>query len=174
MSEKTLPTLAAELWDFLGLGPDIDLPRLFRVQLERWQHDAGWRCTAHVDERDTPAAIEAVYAYAAYAEGAVRIQGPFKASLQPSGWQVSLIARITVAGVAIEVIANLDTDRYAAAMVGEVPDGWCCWESVRAQGPCADCAAGPRPAVDVHDPKPSVDLRALGTCREGRRAVWAG
>jgi hypothetical protein len=119
LTRKPLDSLAAELWDFLGLAPDLDLPALRKIELKRWSDDAGWKASALVERRSTADAIEAVYAYAAYAGGSVHITTPFPCTAQPSGMQVALSAFIVIAEVAIEIGANLDADQYAEAMVAD-------------------------------------------------------
>ena len=148
---KTLDTLTAELWDFLGLGPDLDLPELESVSLKRDAHVGGWECTAYTQQKDAAAAIEAVHAYAAYAGGRIEMHTPYRSAVQPSGWQMSLWTHVVVAEVRIKVLAILDADEYAEAMAEEAPGGYCCWESFQAQGPCDDCAgiAGACGTVDL-------------------------
>lgn len=118
-TDKPLDILSNEVWDFVGLAADLGLPRIDRVAMFRAQHDEGWRITAHVDHRTPAEAIEAVYAYANYTGGTVLVRTPFAAAYQPSGFQVSLEARIVVVDVRIEIVANLDADRYAEAMVAD-------------------------------------------------------
>jgi hypothetical protein len=115
-STKTLDTLTAELWDFLGVGADLDLPQLDRVELRRSVHDAGWECTAYTQHKDAGAAIEAVHAYAG---GTVEMHTPYAQGSQPSGWQMSLWTRIKVAEVPIKVLAIIDADAYAEAMAAD-------------------------------------------------------
>lgn len=131
-STKTLGTLTAELWDFLGLGPDLGLPELESVSLKRDAHVGGWECTAYTQQKDADAAIEAVYTYAAYAGRQVEMHTPYVSSVQPSGWQLSLWTHIVVAEVPIRVLAILDADAYAAAMTAGL--AW----PVRVVGPVAD------------------------------------
>jgi len=126
VSTKPLTTLAAEMTDFLALGPDLGLPALDRVALSRRQRDSGWHVVAYPDERDAASAIDTVYAWAAFSGSAVHLRTPYAATHQPSGWQLSLETRVVVAEVPIEIHANLDADAYAAAR-----------EPVHATGPFA-------------------------------------
>lgn len=121
MSAKTLSTLSLELFDFLGLGRDFDLPELDSVSLKRSVRDSSWECTAYTQQKDAGAAVEAVYAYARYAGGVVDMHTPYVSSVQPSGWQMSLWTHIEIAGVRIKVLAILDADAYAEAMAEEAP-----------------------------------------------------
>ena len=127
LSTKPLTSLTAELWDFLGLGPDLDLPALEHVVLDRFAHNSNWTCSAFTQTRDAAVAIDAVNTWATYGGSQVRLMAPYKSSIQPSGWQVSLSTTIVVAEVQIGIHANLDADRYAEAMAedayGRTPQG---------------------------------------------------
>ena len=138
LSTKPLDSLTAELFDFLGLGPDVDLPTLDRATLNRSQRDDGWKVDAYPNEKDAGSAIDAVYGWARYAGSEVRLMTPYPGSIQPSGWQVSLSTAVVVGGVRVGIHANLDADRYAEAMAAdrEIP------EQVYAVGPFAGLVLG--------------------------------
>lgn len=121
VSTKPLTTLTAEMADFLGLGPDLDLPALGRVSMQRWSHRPGWEILAYADERDAAHAIDTVYAWARYAGSTVRLRTPYAGGHMPSGWQLSLEAQIVIAEVPITIAANLDADAYAEAMAADRP-----------------------------------------------------
>lgn len=120
MSTQSLPAIAAEVLALLGRAPDVSLPELQRVELGRSRADTAWRIVAHVDEK-APGAAAAVYAWAAYAGGVVRVQTPYRSSVQPSGMQVSFVARVVVGGMRMQIVANLDADAYVAEMEQEAP-----------------------------------------------------
>lgn len=119
VNTKPLDTLANELWDFVGLAPDLDLPRLRRVTLSRWDDEDGWKAEAHIKSDDRAADIEGVYAYARYTGGTVKLVAPYPGSQQPSGWQMDLSVEVVVAGLRLRVLVILDADAYAEAMAAD-------------------------------------------------------
>src|SRR6202012_118926 len=118
-STKPLATLTAELWDFLGLGPDLGLPELDRVSISRSVRQGGWSADAYTSSQDAAAAIDAIYAYAAYAGSEVRRWPPYRSPQMQSDWQMHLSTRIVVAEVTVHVHAPLDADAYAEAMAAD-------------------------------------------------------
>lgn len=146
LSTKPLDSLTAELFDFLGLGPDIDLPTLDRATLSRSQRDDGWKVDAYPNERDAASAIDAVNGWALFAGSQVRLMTPYKSSIQPSGWQVSLSTAVVVGGVRIGIHANLDADRYAEAMTADMEHTHVIGESVHVVyggARCSECSPEP-------------------------------
>lgn len=110
---QPLDSLAAELWDFVGIAPEYDLPALWQVSLSRQCDEPdGWKCRAAVKTlaQDSAAAYQAVAEYARFAGTQVVLGEPYKSGVWPSGTQRTVSTTLTFMGVAVEVAGWVDGD----------------------------------------------------------------
>lgn len=167
MSETTTQRaidLMPQLRDILHLPEDQDLPALWAITFSAHHGASGWRVSAQLDSRQL-SDLEQWEALKAWGPGGALVLGePTSATarMYPSGSYRRATVTVEVAGVSVEVWAHVDA--------GFIPPGWCCADSYRAQGPCADCVAGP--VADVHEPKPEGPFPSLADHEARRSRGW--
>lgn len=108
---QSLDTLANEVWDFVGIAADHDLPALYKVELSRHAFDPGWTCQARIegDPLDSAGLYESISAYARYLGAEVQFGKPYgPVNIWPSGKQRQLTVNVRYMGVEIELYALVD------------------------------------------------------------------
>lgn len=108
-------TEASTAWQTLrALEVSLGLP-ISTVEFRRTGQDAV-RVTAIVHISANAAThLQALYAFAALANGTTETARPYRCSVQPSGMQRSVRLAYTAHGLAVEIVALLDAAIYATA-----------------------------------------------------------